>query len=598
MTDQRPITRNDRSQPRRVLLSAAATAAIPAVVLSSAALAMPAQAAELPPRAALQPKAAIPGVTVPAAAFIPASQVAAQVPAALRTQATPSTHTVRAGETVSGIAARYGLSTQKVLSLNGLRASTVIHPGQKIKLGGSAAAKSSVGTAAKSSSGAGNYTVKSGDTLSGIAAKHGMSLGAVLSANNLKISSVIYPGQKIKVKGGKSSVSSASIKTPAKASTRVGKASSSGNYTVKSGDTLSGIAAKHGMSLGAVLSANNLKINSVIYPGQKIKVKGGSPSVSSAATKSPAKASTKTGKASASGNYTVKPGDTLSGIAARHGMSLASVLSANNLKVTSVIYPGQKLKVSGGSVSTASTSSKTPAKAPATSIAAGSGSYTVKSGDTLSGIAGKLNVTLSSLLQASGLKSTSIIYPGQKIGVPGNSTASQTTTANVGTASAGPLVPSTFLHYTYPEAVVSKANENKRLLLSTPQPSQAQMKDIVAETARKMGVDPRLALAHAYQESGFQQTAVSPANAIGAMQVIPSSGEWASDLVGRKLNLLDPYDNATAGVAIIRSLVSTSPSLDIAIASYYQGQYGVMTYGMYKDTKAYVASVKSHMKKF
>jgi LysM repeat protein len=316
--------------------------------------------------------------------------------------------------------------------------------------------------------------------------------------------------------------------------------------------------------------------------------------VSSAAAKTPAKASTKTGKASASGNYTVKPGDTLSGIAARHGMSLASVLSANNLKVTSVIHPGQKIKVSGGSVSSASTSSKTPAK----SNAAGSGSYTVKSGDTLSGIAGKLNVTLSSLLQASGLKSTSIIYPGQKIGVPGNSTASQTTTANVGTASAAPLVPSTFLHYTYPEAVVSKANENKRLLLSTPQPSQAQMKDIIAETARKMGVDPKLALAHAYQESGFQQTAVSPANAIGAMQVIPSSGEWASDLVGRKLNLLDPYDNATAGVAIIRSLVSTSPSLDIAIASYYQGQYGVLTYGMYKDTKAYVASVKSHMKKF
>ncbi|MFT4471498.1 LysM peptidoglycan-binding domain-containing protein [Arthrobacter sulfonylureivorans] len=595
MTDQRPITRNDRSQPRRVLLSAAATAAIPAVVLSSAALAMPAQAAELPPRAALQPKAAIPGVTVPAAAFIPASQVAAQLPAALRTQTTPSTHKVRAGETISGIAARYGLSTKKVLSLNGLSASTIIHPGQKIKLGGSAPAKSSGSTTAKASSGAGNYTVKSGDTLSGIAAKHGMSLSAILSANSLKISSVIYPGQKIKVNGGSSSVASASVKTSAKASTRVAKASSSGSYTVKSGDTLSGIAAKHGMSLSAILSANSLKSSSVIYPGQKIKVKGGASSAVSSPAKSTAKASTKTGASSASGTYTVKPGDTLSGIAARHGMSLSAVLSANNLKVTSVIHPGQKIKVTGASVSSASTSNKAPAKS---SAATGSGSYTVKSGDTLSGIAGKLNVTLSSLLQASGLKSTSIIYPGQKISVPGNSTGSQTTTSNVGTASTAPLVPSTFLHYTYPEAVVSKANENKRLLLSTPQPSQAQMKDIIAETARKMGVDPKLALAHAYQESGFQQTAVSPANAIGAMQVIPSSGEWASDLVGRKLNLLDPYDNATAGVAIIRSLVSTSPSLDIAIASYYQGQYGVMTYGMYKDTKAYVAAVKSHMKKF
>ncbi len=78
---------------------------------------------------------------------------------------------------------------------------------------------------------------------------------------------------------------------------------------------------------------------------------------------------------------------------------------------------------------------------------------------------------------------------------------------------------------------------------------------------------------------------MSPANAIGTMQVIPSSGEWASDLVGRKLNLLDPYDNATAGVAIIRQLVRTSSDLDYAIAGYYQGQYSVSQYGMYEDTK-------------
>jgi len=82
------------------------------------------------------------------------------------------------------------------------------------------------------------------------------------------------------------------------------------------------------------------------------------------------------------------------------------------------------------------------------------------------------------------------------------------------------------------------------------------------------------------------------------MQVIPSSGQWASDLVGRKLNLLDPYDNATAGIAIIRSLVKTSPSLDIAIASYYQGQYSVQTRGMFEDTKQYVAAIRAHQKNF
>ena len=82
------------------------------------------------------------------------------------------------------------------------------------------------------------------------------------------------------------------------------------------------------------------------------------------------------------------------------------------------------------------------------------------------------------------------------------------------------------------------------------------------------------------------------------MQVIPSSGEWASQMVGRKLNLLDPQDNVTAGVAIIRHLQRTSSSLDIGIASYYQGAAGVKRNGMYPDTKQYVAKVKRYMQQF
>jgi soluble lytic murein transglycosylase-like protein len=186
---------------------------------------------------------------------------------------------------------------------------------------------------------------------------------------------------------------------------------------------------------------------------------------------------------------------------------------------------------------------------------------------------------------------TSVIYPGQKLAINGKAT---------GAPAPAPtnLVPSTFLGVTYPQAVVADANRNKQILNSLPAPTTAEMRTIVANTARSMGVDPSLALAFSFQESGFNQRAVSPANAIGAMQVIPMSGQWASDLVGRKLNLLNPQDNATAGVAIIRSLLQTSPSQDIAIASYYQGQYSVKTYGMFSDTKNYVAAIKAHQKNF
>ena len=125
------------------------------------------------------------------------------------------------------------------------------------------------------------------------------------------------------------------------------------------------------------------------------------------------------------------------------------------------------------------------------------------------------------------------------------------------------------------------------------------MQAMVVQVAREMGVDPALAQAHAYQESGFNHASVSPANAIGTMQVIPSAGEWASQLVGRHLNLMDPYDNVVAGVAIIRPLHKTFPNnLDYAIAGYYQGAAAVQRYGLYPDTQRYVAAVRAHMARF
>ena len=129
-------------------------------------------------------------------------------------------------------------------------------------------------------------------------------------------------------------------------------------------------------------------------------------------------------------------------------------------------------------------------------------------------------------------------------------------------------------------------------------PTKDQMRALVASTATSTGVDPALALAVSYQESGFDHSLVSPANAIGAMQVIPSSGQWASDLVGRQLNLLDPRDNVTAGVAILKSLQRTSPDLSTAIAGYYQGATSVLQNGMYADTRQYVANVRALMARF
>lgn len=373
------------------------------------------------------------------------------------------------------------------------------------------------------------------------------------------------------------------------------------SYTIVRGDTISAIAGRFGLSTTAVLQLNGLGPNTIIYPGQSIKL-GGSAAPSAPAAPAPAPVAPAAPQASGGASYTVKSGDTLSAIAARHGVSLTDVFSWNGLNMRSIIYPGQKVKVGAGSAPAAPAA---PAPAPAAPSAAApaapaapasGGSYTIKSGDTLGGIAGRHGVSLSSLLTANRLSMTTIIYPGQKLVIPGATTLQPA--GSTAPATTAPLVPSSFLGFTYPAAVVSSANQNKALLNASPVPSREQMKGIVADTARRMGVNPSLALAFAQQESGFDQRAVSPANAIGTMQVIPSSGEWASDLVGRKLNLLDPYDNATAGVAIIRALVATSSNLDNAIAGYYQGQYSVSKYGMYEDTKRYVASIKALQKTF
>lgn len=368
-------------------------------------------------------------------------------------------------------------------------------------------------------------------------------------------------------------------------------------YTIVRGDTVSAIAGRFGLDTGEILKLNNLQANTIIYPGQKLKLSGSAQPAAAAAAPAPTAAPAAPSPAGGA-TYTVKAGDTLGAIAAKHNVALSDVFAWNNLSMRSIIYPGQKIKVGGGDPAPAPAA---PAPAPAApaplaaTSAPAAGSYTIKAGDTLSAIASRNGVKLADLLSANKLGMTSIIYPGSKLVIPG---ASAQPAPAAPQAPAAPLVPSSFLGFSYPAAVVSSANENKALLNASPVPSREEMKNIVADTARRMGVDPSLALAFAFQESGFNQRAVSPANAIGTMQVIPSSGQWASDLVGRKLNLLDPYDNATAGVAIIRQLLATSKDQDTAIAGYYQGQYSVSKYGMYDDTKAYLAAIKAHQKNF
>lgn len=175
-------------------------------------------------------------------------------------------------------------------------------------------------------------------------------------------------------------------------------------YTIKPGDTVGAIASRHGLRTADVLAWNGLSWRSVIYPGQKLRLSAPAAQPSKPAAGSPAAAT-----------HVVVRGDTVYGIAKRYKTSVAAIIAANGLKSSAVIYPGQKLKVSGtAAAAKPSASAATPA-APSTKPAAAPGTHKVVAGDTLFGIAKKYSTTVAVLLNANGLGSGSIIYPGQTL---------------------------------------------------------------------------------------------------------------------------------------------------------------------------------------
>lgn len=246
-------------------------------------------------------------------------------------EAEAATYTVKSGDSLWTIAQKYNTTVSSLKSANNL-SSDIIFPNQKIET--SKSSSQSTSSSKSSSSSSKTYTVKSGDTLSGIASKHSISLSNLMKWNNLD-TTLIYPGNVLSVsKNGSGSSSSSSSSGSSSGS------SSSSTYKVKSGDTLSHIAAAKGVSVSNLKKWNNLS-SDMIYVGQKLSIKGGS---SSSGSKS------SSGSSSSSKTYVVKSGDTLSHIASRHGTTVSKLKSWNNLS-SDLIHIGQKLSVNGKSSS-------------------------------------------------------------------------------------------------------------------------------------------------------------------------------------------------------------------------------------------------------
>lgn len=177
-------------------------------------------------------------------------------------------------------------------------------------------------------------------------------------------------------------------------------------YRVKSGDYLGRIASRHRCTVAQIKRWNNLKSNN-IRVGQRLIIYRGGVSSSSSGSSSGSSSSNASGSGStsATGTYTVKSGDTLSGIATRHGVSVAQLKQWNNLNSNN-IKAGQKLKVSAGGT------------APAAQSNGEYTEYTVKSGDSFYSIAQNYpGISAQNIMDFNGL-SSSKLKPGMKIKIP------------------------------------------------------------------------------------------------------------------------------------------------------------------------------------
>lgn len=289
-------------------------------------------------------------------------------------------HKVRAGESLSVIASRYGKTTRELKRHNKLR-STSLAIGQKIKIPGDGKTAQVQPTV---------HTVRSGESLSVIASRYGKTTRELKTYNQLRSTSLAI-GQKIKIPG--ESTEQSALKT-VHAQTVVHKV-----HKVHSGESLSVIAAHYGKSTDELKTYNKLRSTSLVV-GQKIKIPASRIKVASV----PINVVTLT-------THKVKSGESLSVIAQRYGKTTNALKSYNNLRSTSLAI-GQKINIPFAGYVTKSRSQQAVV-------------HKVRSGESLSVIAARYKTTALVLKKHNNLRSMSLAV-GQKIKIPANASKIKT----------------------------------------------------------------------------------------------------------------------------------------------------------------------------
>jgi LysM repeat protein len=283
--------------------------------------------------------------------------------------------------------------------------------------------------------------------------------------------------------------------------------------------------------------------------------------------------------------HTVAPGETLWWIAAQSNLTTRTVAVYNGLSPDARVILGSQLKIPTVAEGTAALAGAGPAatqavrstavSSPPAGAPAALGAYTVRAGDTLSGLAAQTGVSVQQFAFVNGLKASAQLLIGEVLKLPTGAPAPARASLP---APAARIVPS-----------------------ASPVPTAARLSaDRVKQLASEHGAPASLAAAIAWQESGFNNALVSPANARGIMQVMPGTWDWVQrNLAAGPLSPTSAEDNVRAGsLYLARLLRETGGDVRLAAAGYYQGLSSVRSRGMFDDTKRYVDNVVALQSRF
>jgi LysM repeat protein len=186
-------------------------------------------------------------------------------------------HLVVTGETLSGIAAVNGLSTAQLAAANGMPADAFVIQGKTLTIPAPGAAPVATGSGTVTPAPFGGYRVRLGDSLSAIAAEHGVSLSSLAAANGLNPEGLLVAGTSLQLPSAAASSGTATTTTAPARMTASSGASGGGGHFVVPGDTLTGIAAANGITPASLAAANGLSPNSFVIAGTRLKIPAAAP---------------------------------------------------------------------------------------------------------------------------------------------------------------------------------------------------------------------------------------------------------------------------------------------------------------------------------